>query len=80
MVLMNVSIKKFETTDYSVLLRELEIYGFRGKFFNLIETFLTNRFQYTDSLEKTSKKGKVFGVFHKDQCLALFFFYCTLMT
>ena len=68
MVLMNVSSKKFETIEHSVLLRELEIYGFSGKIFNLIETFLTNRFQYIDSLEKTSKKGKVFVVFHKDQC------------
>ena len=35
--------KAFDTIDHSVSLRKLlEIYGFVGKSFNLIETFLTN--------------------------------------
>ena len=34
--------KAFDTIDHSVSLRKLEIYGFVGKNFSLIETFLTN--------------------------------------
>ena len=51
--------KAFDTIDHSILLGKLEIYGFRGKIFNLIETFLTNRLQFIEFLDKTSKKGKV---------------------
>ena len=51
--------KAFDTVDHTILLRKLEKYGFRGKLFNLIETFLINQLQYIDSLENTSKKGKV---------------------
>ena len=48
-----------ETIDHSVLIRKLEIYGFKRKMFNLLETLSNNRLQYIDSLEKKSKKGKV---------------------
>ena len=66
--------KAFDTIDHSILLRKLEIYGFRGKLFNLIETFLTNRLQYIDSLGKTAKKGKVLCRVPQGSVLGLYLF------
>ena len=62
--------KAFDTVDHDILIIKLEKYGFRGKFLNLLQNYLTNRVQYvTDgtinsSLEKITcgvPQGSVLG-------------------
>ena len=46
--------KAFDTIDHSILLNKLEIFGFRGQFEKLIQSYLNNREQYVFFQSKTS--------------------------
>ena len=55
--------KAFDTIDHSTLLVKLERYGIRGVANDLIKSYLTNRFQYTDVVgEKSDLLPIKFGV------------------
>ena len=43
----------FDTVDHNILISKLDHYGIRGKFLNIIKSFLSNRSQYVsiDSIE-----------------------------
>ena len=43
----------FDTVDHDILISKLDHYGIRGKFLNIIKSFLSNRSQYIsiDSIE-----------------------------
>ena len=69
--------KAFDSVSHRILLSKLEHYGVRGNAIHLIKSYLTNRMQYFESNEQTSKmlpitvgvpQGSVLGPF-------LFFFY-----
>lgn len=40
--------KAFDHVDHKILIRKLELYGIRGNVLNLIISYLSNRFQYTE--------------------------------
>ncbi len=46
--------KAFDTIDHSTLLKKLDHYGVRGNANQLIESYLTNRIQYTEALDEKS--------------------------
>ena len=55
--------KAFDTINHKLLLTKLEIYGIRGICLKLIQSYLTNREQYTKFHEEISDKGAVkYGV------------------
>ena len=47
--------KAFDTIDHSLLLNNLEIFGFRGHFTMLIQSYLNNRQQYVFFQSKASE-------------------------
>ena len=64
--------KAFDSVSYRILLSKLEHYGVRGNAIRLIKSYLTNRMQYIESNEQTSKmlpitigvpQGSVLGPF-----------------
>ena len=64
--------KVFDTIDHEVLLAKLEMYGFRGPIFHLIQNYLQNRNQYVFHQGKNSSlstvttgvpKGSILGPF-----------------
>ena len=55
--------KAFDTIDHKNLIDKLSHYGVRGKTNKLIESYLSNRYQYTDCLgEKSESLEITFGV------------------
>ena len=51
--------KAFDTIDHEVLLAKLEMYGFRGPIFHLIQNYLQNRNQYVFHQGKNSSLSTV---------------------
>ena len=56
--------KVFDTADYKILLRKMEIYGVGGTTLKWFENYLTNRKQYIQisNIKKTDLKDAVCGV------------------
>ena len=55
--------KAFDTIDHDQMIYKLSHYGIRGTTNDLLKSYLTNRFQYTDCLGEKSEKLKVeYGV------------------
>ena len=55
--------KAFDTIDHKQMIYKLNHYGIRGTTNDLLKSYLTNRFQYTDCLGEKSEKLEVeFGV------------------
>ena len=55
--------KAFDTIDHSILLHKLEYYGIRGNAHKLLESYLSNRTQFTSVLSCESDKASViYGV------------------
>ena len=46
--------KAFDTVDHSILLRKLYLYGIRGTHFDLLKSYLSNRWQFVTVGETTS--------------------------
>ena len=51
--------KGLDTVDHSILLEKLNAYGFRGKFNDLISSYLTNRQQYVENTKGRSSKKPI---------------------
>ena len=51
--------KAFDTIDHEVLLAKLEMYGFRGPIFHLIQNYLQNRNQFVFHHGKNSSLSAV---------------------
>ena len=67
--------KAFDTVDFDILIIKLEKYGFRGKFLNLLQNYLTNRVQYvTDGTINSSLEKITCGVPQSSVLGPLFFF------
>jgi hypothetical protein len=76
-------IKAFDSVDHDVLLSKLEFYGIRGKFKELIKSYLNNRYQ---RVSITSKKNPAIAVIIdgrrldvvclRNPYLVHFFFFC----
>ena len=55
--------KAFDTIDHNQLMHKIENYGFRGKAFNLIKSYMTNRNQFVQFLDEKSNLAPVrYGV------------------
>ena len=55
--------KAFDTIDHKILMHKLQHYGIRGNAYSLLESYLSNRLQYTNILKTDSIKLKViYGV------------------
>lgn len=55
--------KAFDTVSHAKLLRKLHVYGFRGKAFELMKSYLANRIQFVKMDEHASEKRTVeYGV------------------
>jgi len=48
--------KAFDTINFSILLRKLENYGFRGHINSYLESYLTNRLQYVQYISTSSSQ------------------------
>ena len=51
--------KAFDSLDHKILLKKLDRYGFRGKFWNLLKSYMENRKICTKVEQKASKYFKV---------------------
>ena len=51
--------KAFDTVSHDLLLRKLNHYGFRGKCYNILKSYLTNRVQYTSCEGESSDKSRI---------------------
>ena len=51
--------KAFDTVNHSILLKKLELYGFRGVPLQLIRNYLSNRFQITRIKDSFSSKKQI---------------------
>ena len=51
--------KAFDSVDHKILLSKLSYYGFRGKSFHWINSYLTNRMQYTSISNSNSSLLKI---------------------
>ena len=55
--------KAFDTIDHNQLMHKIENYGFRGKAFDLIKSYMTNRNQFVQFLDKKSNLAPIrYGV------------------
>jgi len=60
--------KAFDSVDHDILLSKLEFYGTRGKFKELIKSFLTNRYQRVSITSKNSCHSS-FSKWRKIRCV-----------
>ena len=51
--------KAFDSLDHKILLKKLDHYGFRGKFWNLLKSYMENKKISTKIEQKASKYFKV---------------------
>ena len=52
--------KPFDTVNHSILLQKFEkMYGFRGRALSLMESYLTNRYQYTKIGDSKSRQRQI---------------------
>lgn len=65
--------KAFDTVSHKKLLEKIYMYGFRGSMFDLIESYLTNRYQVVMVNNKISEKKRVVTEFPRVQFLDRFF-------
>ena len=55
--------KAFDTINHKILLKKMKLLGFRGKFLELLESYLSNRCQYVDLKgESSDRKNINYGV------------------
>ena len=55
--------KAFDTIDHRILLYKIQHYGIRGNAYNLLESYLSNRTQYVNSLKNNSDRlNVIYGV------------------
>ena len=54
--------KAFDTVNHSILLRKLYAYGIRGSMHVWLESYLTNRMQYTHLKNKQTKKRLICSI------------------
>ena len=74
-------LKAFDTVDHKILLRKLHNYfGIRGTCLNLFESYLSNRYQYTNILGHYSSNNKITIESHKDPVLVHYCFFYISMT
>ena len=59
-VFLNLS-KAFDTVNYNLLFSKLYKYGIRGKMYDLLVSYLTNRKQFTECNNTPSETSKVVG-------------------
>ena len=76
--------KAFDTVSHDLLLRKLNHYGFRGKCYNILKSYLTNRVQYTSCEGESSDKSRISVGVPQGSILGpfwdLFYFLFLLMT
>ena len=58
--------KAFDTVNHEILLDKLHYYGIKSRANNWFNTFLKNRYQFTNIKKSSSEKQKPPMVYHKD--------------
>ena len=72
--------KAFDTVDHNILKKKLKIKGISGLSYDLISSYLANRYQFTCVNSQKSDKNIInYGV-SQDSILGLFYFFYILMT
>ena len=51
--------KAFDSVSHEIILKKLECLGIRGQLYNWFNSYLTNRYQFTEVNGETSSKGKI---------------------
>ena len=72
--------KAFDTLDHHILLKKLEDYGFRGKIFEILRDYLSDRWQYISHNGVCTEKPKIVSGVPRVPSWVHFCFFCILMT
>ena len=72
--------KAFDTLDHHLLLKKLENYGFRGKIFEILRDYLSDRTQYISHNRVCTEKLNIVSGVPRVPSWVHFCFFCTLMT